>query len=147
LRDQEEMLNVYFDLLITKLKQQITGPTKGKVNMVRWYNYTTFDIVGDLAFGEPFYALEGGEYHPWIARVIKYVKYGHWLRVGKRYPLFQRLLETIVSLFPNLRDAHATHFKYTRDTVGRRLDTDTERKDFIYYVRFSYAYPSPTNSR
>jgi cytochrome P450 len=62
LREQEPLMNSYFDLLIQKLYEKIDGPTNGKVNIVRWFNFTTFDLVGDLCFGEDFDALKTEEY-------------------------------------------------------------------------------------
>ncbi|KAF7960744.1 hypothetical protein EAE96_000417 [Botrytis aclada] len=48
LREQEPLMNVYFDLLIQKLYEQIDTPSKGKVNIVRFFNFTTFDLIGYL---------------------------------------------------------------------------------------------------
>ncbi|KAK1954620.1 cytochrome P450 [Colletotrichum sublineola] len=36
----------------------------GPVDVVKWFNYTTFDIIGDLSFGEPFGCLDDETYHP-----------------------------------------------------------------------------------
>ena len=54
-------MNKYFDLLIQKLYEKIDGPTNGKVNIMRWFNFITFDMIGDLCFGEDFGALAGEE--------------------------------------------------------------------------------------
>ena len=62
LREQEPLMNTYFDLLIQKLHEKIEGPTNGKVNIVRWFNFTLFDLVGDLCFNEDFDALKTEEY-------------------------------------------------------------------------------------
>jgi cytochrome P450 len=62
LREQEPLMNEYFDLLVQKLREKIDGPAKGRVNIVRWFNFTTFDLVGDLCFGEDFDALRTEEY-------------------------------------------------------------------------------------
>ena len=89
LLEQEPLLAHYFDFLIERLKQQIDGSARGRVNLAGWYNFTTFDIIGydasssrrwpicltinnilllrDLTLGEPFGALETGQYHSWIA--------------------------------------------------------------------------------
>lgn len=61
LREQEPLMNKYFDLLIQKLYEKIDGPTNGKVNIMRWFNFITFDMIGDLCFGEDFGALAGEE--------------------------------------------------------------------------------------
>lgn len=84
LLDQEPLLTQYFDLLITRLKEQVSGPCNGRVNILAYYNFTTFDIIGysvrpiqspetspdinhrHFMFGEPFGCLQRGEYHPWI---------------------------------------------------------------------------------
>jgi hypothetical protein len=49
----------YFDLLIKRLYENYAKP----INSVNWYNFTTFDIIGDLTFGEPFGCLENSKMH------------------------------------------------------------------------------------
>ena len=44
--EQEPLLTHYFDLLISRLKSQIDGPAGGRVDMMAYYNFTTFDIIG-----------------------------------------------------------------------------------------------------
>lgn len=57
MREQEPLIKVYVDLLITQLRKKV-GVGEATIDFVAWYNWTTFDIFGDLAFGEPFYCLE-----------------------------------------------------------------------------------------
>jgi hypothetical protein len=45
LRDQEEILASYIGVLVDKLKN--FARTNSTTDLVRWYNYTTFDIIGD----------------------------------------------------------------------------------------------------
>ncbi|KAF4784431.1 cytochrome P450 [Colletotrichum scovillei] len=80
LRDQQPVIMKYVDIFIAKLRELAKDPAqkgyrdeedvddssvmdlgeKGTkelgepVNLTLWYNYCTFDIIGDLAFGEPF---------------------------------------------------------------------------------------------
>lgn len=54
LLEQESLLTHYFDLLITKLKMQIDGAARGRVDMMAYYNFTTFDIIGYI-FHSPSY--------------------------------------------------------------------------------------------
>lgn len=56
LQAQEPLLNTYIDKLIARLKDD--AESQLPVDLVKWYNLTTFDIIGDLAFGEPFGGLE-----------------------------------------------------------------------------------------
>lgn len=68
LQRQGPIVKGYIDLLIQRLREQ-TKPGHGSANvdMVRWYNFATFDIIGDLAFGGSFGCLDASEYHFWVA--------------------------------------------------------------------------------
>ena len=59
LRELEPIMTQYFDLLIKRLHERCMEP----VNFVHWYNFTTFDIVSDLTFGESFGCLEKSKLH------------------------------------------------------------------------------------
>jgi cytochrome P450 len=54
---QENILVKYIDLFVSQLKKH--GPRQ-TIPMQEWYNWLTFDIIGDLAFGEPFGAVAEG---------------------------------------------------------------------------------------
>jgi cytochrome P450 len=51
MREQQPIIKKYIDLLIHKLRVNC-GDGANALNMAAWYNYTTFDVIGDLAFGE-----------------------------------------------------------------------------------------------
>lgn len=59
LLEQEPILKGYVDLFVKRLKEMAH---KGEhANMVSWFNFCTFDIIGDLSFGEPFGCLQEGK--------------------------------------------------------------------------------------
>ncbi|KAK5728388.1 hypothetical protein LTR15_001524 [Elasticomyces elasticus] len=60
LKGQEPVLLHYVDLLIERLKEE--AAKEPVMDLVRWYNYVTFDIIGHLAFNEPFDCLKNTEY-------------------------------------------------------------------------------------
>ncbi|KAI0205168.1 cytochrome P450 [Astrocystis sublimbata] len=66
MKEQEPLIGAYVDLLISRLKENMK-PNKSQ-NLREWYNFTTFDIIGDLSFGANggFGCLQNSEYHPWI---------------------------------------------------------------------------------
>ena len=68
MREQEPLISKYVDMLISRLHRRAGGAPQ---DMVAWYNWTTFDIIGDLAFGEPFLCLGKEEYHPWVTMIFK----------------------------------------------------------------------------
>ena len=59
LAGQEDRVQDYVNLLINQIDQRFTGQTPG--DMEKWYNYFTFDVIGDFVFGEPFGCLESGK--------------------------------------------------------------------------------------
>ena len=69
LMEQEKAIQEYVDMLVKRLAQRYAGKEKGPdgeyCNLVSWYNYTTFDIIGDLAFGDAgaFECLKEREWH------------------------------------------------------------------------------------
>jgi hypothetical protein len=59
LRDQEPIMNRYFDLLIQRLREN--GGEVLDIN--KWYSLLAFDIIGDLTFGESFDCLKNSTFH------------------------------------------------------------------------------------
>ena len=62
------MIKQYVDKLFVQLRKEAAN--NEPVDMLKWYNFTTFDIIGDLVFGEPFHCLDNSDYHPWIAMIF-----------------------------------------------------------------------------
>lgn len=55
MRDQQPIIKGYIDLLIRRLHENSSsgaGASPRALDLAAWYNYTTFDVIGDLAFGE-----------------------------------------------------------------------------------------------
>ena len=75
LRSQEHLINSHIDLLIEKLHQK--AELNAPVDLMRWLNFTAFDIIGDLCFGEPFDALKNEDYNFWISNIFKGLKSSH----------------------------------------------------------------------
>lgn len=130
-REQEPILNSYFDLLIQKLHEKTRGPSKGDVNLVRWYNFTTFDIIGDLSFQESFEALRTEEYNFWVANIFKGIKFARLFAILNAYPLIGTPILSFLGLFPQLQGAKIRHEQYTAEKAARRLDAETNRNDFM----------------
>ena len=54
---QEGLVQQFVDLLVSQIEKYCCNAPG---NMIKWYNYTTFDTIGELAFGDPFGCLESG---------------------------------------------------------------------------------------
>jgi cytochrome P450 len=130
LEEQQGIIGRYIDAFIDGLK---TKAQKGEeVDIVAWFNWTTFDIIGDLTFGQNFACLEKQEFHPWIKNIfanIKVVAFGH---VCKEYAWLEKLL--MVFIPRSMMEKQKEHFDFTQQRVEERLELETSRKDFMTYI-------------
>ncbi|GKU05128.1 unnamed protein product [Fusarium langsethiae] len=130
LRSQEDLLKRYVDLFIERLTQKAR---EGKsVDMVAWYNFATFDLIGHLALGQPFGCLENGRYHPWISRIFSSIKGISFTQAAIRLGL----RSWMATLTPgHLKKAAQEHFEFTEHAAGARLDVkETNSQDFMSYI-------------
>ncbi|KAF9890223.1 hypothetical protein FE257_006135 [Aspergillus nanangensis] len=127
MRDQEPLIRQYIDLLIERLRANCVD---GKpVVLSDWYNYTTFDIIGDLAFGEPFGCLRGSSYDDWIKGIFESGRLGTILQGLSFYPLVKRGLMALVP--HSIREAHYKHKRLTQAKMQRRMANSEGRPDLI----------------
>lgn len=132
LKGQETIMKHYVDLLVSQFHKQAKDPNTCVVDMVRWYNFTTFDLIGDLAFGEPFGCLRDGVLHPWIEMVFASIKGSDFLRHARRFP--SPLKELIKCIIPStIIKGRADQFQFSADRAKNRMNEDLEREDFSKY--------------
>ncbi|CAL8577374.1 hypothetical protein XPA_003205 [Xanthoria parietina] len=134
LLEQAPLLTRYFDLLVSTLKRQIDGPGQGRVNIMAYYNFTSFDIIGDLALGESFGGLESGENPTYIRDAIEAIKFLGVLRIAALYPAMHLALRLLEVIMPSLTAKRVAYIELTKATVEKRLDAKTDRKDIMTYV-------------
>ena len=129
MRDQEPIINEYINLLIEKLKG--VADSDAKTNIVKWYNLTTFDVIGDLSFGEPFDGLKNSTIHEFIANIFQFFKGAPIIRASHYYPLLAWVLKKVMPR--KLIEARAKQNSFAHDTVMRRLNNEKKhgRNDFI----------------
>ncbi|KAI0894235.1 putative cytochrome P450 monooxygenase [Annulohypoxylon nitens] len=125
LREQEGVLNTYAMKLINALRSRICEP----VDLVKWYNFTTFDVIGHLVFAESFDCLESSSYHRWVDMIFSTLKFLTWTRVlGRAAPGYVNLL---LRLIPKrtMRERNATR-DMTEEKLLRRKERSVEYIDF-----------------
>ncbi|KAH6680155.1 cytochrome P450 [Halenospora varia] len=133
--EQEGIVQEFVDKLLGRFHE---FEQKGDVfDIVKWYNFITFDVIGDLSFGESFGCLERGDFHFWITLIFDAVKAGAIEQATRRFATAGSSTQMFMMKFiPNeLRKRRADHLSYSREKVMRRLqDTKSERKDFMHYI-------------
>jgi len=120
LKQQEPLFLKYINKLVDLLKKSTDENPDRKIDLVRVYNFTTFDIMGDLTFGESLHMLDNAEYDPWVSAIPVSVKYGSMLRLLAMYPYLLRLWKTFAP--PSFGKASFNHFNHSVTRVTKRLE-------------------------
>ncbi|KAF4412517.1 Cytochrome P450 monooxygenase 1 [Colletotrichum fructicola] len=105
--------------------QQVGAPKP--VDLKDWYIWTTFDVIGDLCFGEPFGGLERGRYDPWVAQLNSAGPISAWLWTIK-YLGWDRVLVRLMRWLVLNRVELA---RRTTERLQRRMAMPTERLDLV----------------
>lgn len=135
LKAQEPMLHRYATLLVEKIHHSVcTEPIKlgSEIDIGPWCNYFTFDVFGDLGFGESFGCLDNSRYHPWIALLFNSVKAASYVAAVRYYPLLQWVLMKCIPA--SLKEQQKKHFSQIADKVQRRMNWELERPDIMSFV-------------
>ena len=112
LKSQEDLVHRFVDLFILQINGRKTPEEEPRsVDAVKWFNFLTFDIIGELAFGDTFGSLEEGKHfiraenteiqradmfskgkpHFWIETVFGGVKAITFIRSFEYFPLLRTL--------------------------------------------------------
>ena len=131
LLSQEYILQKYSNLLIDRLRVQ-PNLHDGTLDICSWYNFTTFDILGDLRFAESFHCLETADNHPWIAFAFMGMKVAQMFTAFHHFPPMNTIVKWCIPSFL-IEEAQKT-FTFTRERVDRRIASKSERPDFMQYM-------------
>ena len=133
LKDQETTVISYVNKLVSQLRSKI-DPKKGygDVDVVKWYNYCAFDIVGDLAFGESFGCLDRDEYHDSVGMIIHHFKAAIMMTAYKYYPWFHKMMSRRIPKDSMIKQQR--YFEFANKQVRKRLDSEKERPDFVSHL-------------
>ncbi|KAI0409101.1 trichothecene C-15 hydroxylase [Xylaria palmicola] len=124
MRAQEPIIGSYVDLLMRRLGEKCdNGGTA--LNMRDWYSWTTFDIIGDLAFGESFDCLKDSAYHAWVQNMVR----ENALVTGLGVSGYKWLNDLIINW--GFLKSRRHQMRYTTEKVRRRMDLGVERLDLI----------------
>lgn len=142
LREQEPIITKYFDKLITKLHE-----TRGEpVDIVKMFNLVTFDVVGDLTFGESFNGLETSELHFWVADIFKFIKIGTITGLSLQFPPLDKILLFIASKSKAVREKEAQNRELITAKLMRRLNLSASRPDFLSQIQKTLNTPTGLNT-
>jgi hypothetical protein len=96
-------------------------------------DYTTFDIIGELMYGEPFDCLSKNEMHPWVQLIFDAQHISEIIAYLKQYPVMRLLINVLIGekMAAKLTD----HKALTKERTERRVALGPEghgKKDFMW---------------
>lgn len=144
LREQEKIVKGYVDLLVKQLRQRCVpapggeddGKGEGKApypacktafDMRHWFNYVTYDIIGDLAFGESFSCLDQGRAVDRVSSIEKGLQAQAMTNALKQLGL-EGLVKWLVKSRTKFRRENDA---LTMAVLKRRMALKVERHDLI----------------
>ncbi|KAF2105026.1 cytochrome P450 71A23 [Rhizodiscina lignyota] len=127
LREQESYFIYHSDNLI---KQLLRHCKEGPVDMGHFYHLVAFDIVSDLAFGEPAGSLDNAD-QPWLNIIMTRRRTIPYIQLAVYYGFFD--------LFQWIGPKAATesrkkHRALAMQKVKKRLQATDSGKDFMSYI-------------
>ncbi|KAI1408849.1 benzoate 4-monooxygenase cytochrome P450 [Hypoxylon sp. FL1857] len=128
--EQEELVAASVDKLIRLVG--VGGSEEKGVDMTALFESMTFDITGDLAFGETFGALDNEAQHPWISTATGALMLAPLVDAFSHYPTFARIFAVLMrgKFKKALADVKANE-EFSYQAVKRRSERGTTRKDFL----------------
>ncbi|TPX07064.1 uncharacterized protein E0L32_011052 [Thyridium curvatum] len=128
LREQEPLLKSWAAKMKTKMAER-TATGQG-INMVKFYNCTTFDIMADLLFLQGLNLLEDEEYSPWIKTLFNSLKTATMVLGFRRYSSWvNQFIEYYVKNNEQARKAESEHFRYAAERIDARWNRSANRPD------------------
>ncbi|EAW09020.1 cytochrome P450 [Aspergillus clavatus NRRL 1] len=131
LMGQEPLVQRYVNQLIDRLKE-VTSANDEPVDMVKWYNWTTFDVIADLLFGEPFGCLQDLSTHRYVALLFESLKSLRMIYILAYYPWLRFLGNLIVD--KGLIQKRKEYATWVSTQVTKRINTATPRPDFMSHI-------------
>ncbi|KAJ6440606.1 penicillin-binding protein [Purpureocillium lavendulum] len=131
LMQQESTIGKYVDLLIERLTDR--AKQNQLINMVEWFNFTTFDIIGDLAFSDSFHSLANNGYHPWVKSIFEAIRGASLRRVYQIYPIVGNIAD-FFNLVPASKTSLRIRGHAKEKTLARMKLGEQPVADFVAYM-------------
>jgi cytochrome P450 len=129
LLEQEPMIQEHVGRLMEQLDER--GRNGVPVDIRDWFIFSMFDINSDFGFGEDLGCVKTGTHHDWVKFVISFFFAATFLHQCHKFWPLNRLLALCIP--PSVRKMQASHNEASIQRVRRRIASDTDRHDFMYY--------------
>ena len=130
LKEQEYILHNYGNLLVKRLHE--VSKDGNEIDIRDWFNFVTFDIIGDLCFGEPFNSLVGADHHPWVATMFTGIKVAQLITIFTLFPPLSECFRYLVPSF--IMQKGQKHFEFCCRQIDKRIARKSDRPDIMKFI-------------
>jgi hypothetical protein len=131
IQQKEQLVTKYVNLLVGKLDKHAQQSAKHDkpeaLNIANWLNWTSFDIIGKMTFGESFGCLDSTSYHPWISIIFKHLKVGGWIRAIK----YLHLDSSILPILRSTTGVRNRLYGLVQEKLDRRIALGADHPDLM----------------
>jgi hypothetical protein len=133
LKLQESLVKSYVDKFISEIGQR--SRREESIDISRWFNFATFDVIGDLAFGEPFDLLISGELNRYVYSIFGSVKIGIFIQAVTQL-FVSPFTEIFMLLFvpKKLIEDLKYQVRLAEEKLKSRMQITEPRNDFCEYA-------------
>ncbi|KAG8167371.1 hypothetical protein KVR01_003060 [Diaporthe batatas] len=130
--EQQPLMDRYIDLFIRRLREKGQGG-KARLDSTKWFEWTTFDIIGDLSFGVPFGCLQNAASHPWVETLFDSLGVVPIQQIIYNLPLYSVLKAFYFMLFVprHIMTKRQTSQLFSEETLKKRMSLATDRPDYV----------------
>ncbi|KAE8332165.1 cytochrome P450 [Aspergillus sergii] len=123
LRDYEPRVSHYAEQLLEAVRKNVGKP----MDMAKWFNYYSFDVMGDLSFGKSFNMLVGGQDTYFSTQLHADMKsIGLFSHLTWLFPFFKRI--------PILNSDYLKFWDWVGGRVEERIKNDPDRPDVFSWI-------------
>lgn len=98
LQHHEPLITPYIDMFIAIMARMAANDEQ--IDIPRYLNYTTFDIIGDLSFQETFGCLASDAYHPWVHMLFSGIRAQSRMRIANDYAVLRLMAKLVMRMGP-----------------------------------------------
>lgn len=124
IRTQEPIIHDHVDLWVNQITARGSGGAV-PLDVSKWFEWLTFDIIGELTFGESFYATRDNKSHPWVSILLDATYSGSIFNLRKRLAFVGPLLRWMPYISATARaavESIAQHGAMTLAKTRKRIE-------------------------
>ncbi|KAI0837776.1 putative toxin biosynthesis cytochrome P450 monooxygenase [Hypoxylon sp. FL0890] len=131
-REQEPLVTHYIDGMMEHISENAEAGMP--VDLSSWFNFVTFDIIGDLMFGhDVFKCVEKSRYHPLVSKLLaRFEILTFAIAIQAVAPWFAYVINILMPR--RIRERQRAQANTIKNMVNQRLNAASSRPDFTTLI-------------